>query len=453
MASGSAARLVVFTRWPEPGRVKTRLIPALGAEGAAGLHRALTRRTLEAARRCRAETGVGVEVRVTGAEPSSFEGLYGGDLAYRPQGEGGLGARMAAALAAPLRDGAPAAVLIGSDCPTLDSGVLRRAFELLAGEDADRVVLGPAADGGYYLVGLSRECPALFEGVDWGTAVVFRQSAEAAADLGRPLATLPPLADVDRPEDLPHWYASQRPRVTVVIPALDEEHAIAAAVASTRGPDGEPVEVVVADGGSLDRTAEVARSLGAVVVTGATGRAAQMNLGASRAHGEVLLFLHADSRLPADYARTVAETLAVPGVAAGAFGLRVDDPGGAFRRVEALVRWRSEALQRPYGDQAIFLPAATFRALGGFPDQRIMEDVALVRALRRRGRVALAAGEVVTSARRWREHGFWRTTLLNQACLLAYGVGVSAGTVARWRRGHAGPRRSSSAGSGPADGR
>ena len=428
-----APRLIIFTRYPEPGRVKTRLCGVLGPVGAAELQREMTRHTLTTARAIGSTRGIDIEVRYAGGDDALMRGCFGGDLAYRPQGEGDLGQRMARAIEDALGEGAPAAVVIGSDCPGVTPEILGQAFDAL-GEDREGVVLGPALDGGYYLVGMSRERPELFRGIDWGTEHVFRQTGAAAREAGYPIRTLEPLADVDRPEDLETWYSARgrtRPRLSVIIPALNEEAAVAGAVDSARAvPDAE---VIVVDGGSRDRTPEVAASRGASVITGRKGRAAQMNAGAGRASGEILVFLHADTVLPNGYDQAIARTLDRPGTVAGAFRLAIGGGSRSLRVIESLVHWRSTALGMPYGDQALFLTAKVFRRVGGFPELPIMEDLELTRRLKPLGRIRIAPEPVVTSGRRWHEGGVWKTTLLNQLCLAGYLAGVPAARVAAWR--------------------
>ena len=442
-APAVAPRLIVFTRFPEPGQVKTRLIGRLGAAGAADLHRELTAHALASASALGARCGIDVEVRFDGGSEAAIRSCFGEGVSYRPQGEGDLGDRMARSIGDALGEGAPRVVVIGSDCPGITPDLLGRAFDLLA-EDPGRVVLGPALDGGYYLVGMSRRRSELFRGIDWGTEHVFRQTEAAARQSGYPLRTLEPLADVDRPEDLHVWYAARNrasaggspPRLSVIIPALNEEDAIARAVDSAMAT--RSVEVIVADGGSGDRTAAVAASRGASVIQSPKGRAAQMNAGAGRASGEVLVFLHADTVLPPGYDRAIARTLELPGTAGGAFRLSIVGGSRSLRVIEALAHWRSIVLGMPYGDQALFLTADVFRRIGGFPPLPIMEDFELTRRLRPLGRIRIAPEPVVTSARRWRDGGIWKTTLLNQICLAAYLAGVPAGRVATWRGTHSG---------------
>lgn len=188
----SPVRLVIFTRFPEPGRAKTRLIPALGEEGAARLHRRLTERTLAAAR----SSGLQTEVRVTGADVAAFADWLGPDLSFVDQGAGDLGERLA-------RASTPAPVLfIGADLPDLNAGHLEDAAARMARE---KVVIGPAEDGGYWALGLTEPCPFLFEAMPWGTDQVLPLTLARLAERAITPALLPTLADCDRPDDLGRW--------------------------------------------------------------------------------------------------------------------------------------------------------------------------------------------------------------------------------------------------------
>jgi rSAM/selenodomain-associated transferase 1 len=192
-------RLIIFARYPEPGRAKTRLIPAMGPAGAARLQDAMTRHTLRQAAAVAdvadAEVWYAAAGDGGGTAGEAMAHRYGGRRsAYRPQGDGGMGERLARATAA----GAPA-VVIGSDCPGLTADLLRAAFDRLSRSD---VVLGPAVDGGYYLIGVRRSAPRLFAGIDWSTDRVLAQTRAAAVEARLSVALLPPLADVDVPDDL-----------------------------------------------------------------------------------------------------------------------------------------------------------------------------------------------------------------------------------------------------------
>lgn len=180
----------IFARWPEPGQAKTRLIPEFGPEGAAAIYRKLLAHTVEVAR----ASEVPFELRVTGAEPELFRKALGEDLQVVAQGEGDLSAKLG-------RVPAPA-ILIGSDCPGLTPNVLRAARDTL---ETDPMVIGPASDGGYYLLGFRDPAPFAFEGMEWSTAEVFAETLKRFVAQGIRPAVLPELSDVDTPDDLAHW--------------------------------------------------------------------------------------------------------------------------------------------------------------------------------------------------------------------------------------------------------
>jgi rSAM/selenodomain-associated transferase 2 len=221
------------------------------------------------------------------------------------------------------------------------------------------------------------------------------------------------------------------PVLSVVIPALNEAASIEACIASVATAEAS-VEIIVADGGSTDGTAERAARLGARIVLGPRGRSAQVNAGGHAAQGGTLLFLHADTLLPEGYDRDVLEALSDPAVAGGGFALGIAAPGFGFRFIEAMANLRSRTCSMPFGDQALFVRRETFLALGGFPDMPIMEDFAFVDRLRRTGRVVTLPRRVRTSPRRWHALGLVRVTLTNKVMIWGYKSGVSPERLARW---------------------
>ena len=425
--------MIVFIRYPEPGKSKTRLIPALGPRQAADLHRKMTEYTLSWARRWEERFSGSLQVQFTGSGEEPFLEWLGSDLSYRPQSEGDLGERMHEAFRRAFQERMEKAVIVGTDCPGLNEDLCRKAFEEL---DRNEVVLGPAKDGGYYLIGLRRPIKDLFREIPWGTGEVLAKTRGIAQNLGIRVFLLEPLEDVDRPEDVPVWekFSSTpslpSPFISIIIPALNEEENIEACLASCE--NSPHAEKIVVDGGSLDRTAAIARSLGARVIFSPRGRGRQMNLGAREAAGDFLLFLHADTRLPEGFADCIGEVLLRPGIVAGAFLFSLDARSPGLSLIEKIANWRSRRLQLPYGDQAIFLKKGTFEEMGGYPEMPILEDYELIRRLKKQGRVFTAPLPALTSARRWREVGLWKTTLLNQMIVLAYHLGISPHTLARW---------------------
>ncbi|MBU7584509.1 MAG: TIGR04283 family arsenosugar biosynthesis glycosyltransferase [Nostoc sp. TH1S01] len=221
-------------------------------------------------------------------------------------------------------------------------------------------------------------------------------------------------------------------KVSIIIPTLNEAGNIKGAIASTQSSTN--IEVIVVDGGSSDDTIKIAQSSGAKVISSSPSRAVQMNAGAAVASGEILLFLHADTRLPIEFDAMIRTVLEQPGIVAGAFDLQIDASALGLRFVELGVKWRSRFLQMPYGDQAIFLTQEVFQQIGGFPELPIMEDFELIQRLKSQGRIVIISTPVVTSARRWLQKGVVKTTLLNQIIIIAYLFGGSPTRIRSWYR-------------------
>ncbi len=219
-------------------------------------------------------------------------------------------------------------------------------------------------------------------------------------------------------------------RISIVVPTLNEETWLDRCLDAV----GTGTEVIVADGGSQDGTVARARARGAQVVNAPRGRGLQLNAGARAATGDILLFLHADTFLPPGALEHVGPTLAQGGVAAGCFRVhhvpeRPHPPW--FRLLLGLADVRARVARLPYGDQAVFTRRATFEAIGGYPDQPLMEDLELSRRLERLGRIVVLPHQVVVSARTFERSMFRHGLMLNTFPLL-YRLGVPAKTLARW---------------------
>ena len=222
-------------------------------------------------------------------------------------------------------------------------------------------------------------------------------------------------------------------RLTIVVPVLDEAAAVATTMAALQPLRAQGHEVIVVDGGSRDGTFEIARPLADRALVAPRGRATQMNAGARAATGDVLVFLHADTLLPAGATAAVAVAGAVAGGARwGRFDVTITGRPRILRVVAAMMNLRSRLTGIATGDQAIFVERALFEAAGGFAEIPLMEDIALSKALKRRsGRPACLRERVTTSGRRWETHGPWRTIVTMWRLRLSYALGADPARLAR----------------------
>ena len=442
MAAMIPERLIVFTRFPEPGKTKTRLIPALGERGAADLQRQMTEHVIATAAKGNNRPDLTIEVRYEGGDADSMRTWLGPQLVYHAQGSGDLGRRMVRAFEDAFQASKGAAIVIGSDIPAVSTEIIRQAFEGLQKND---LVIGPAHDGGYYLIGMKSNLPAdsytrLFDSINWGTGNVLSDTLQRVEESGLRFFLLESLDDVDRPEDLHTWHQinngalnpAKAYRISIIIPTLNEASTISKTLSHLKGVDD--LEVIVVDGGSNDATAELAESQGATVIQSRPGKAVQMNAGAAAATGDILAFLHADTLLPEGFSHQIISALNQKGVVAGAFRLSINSTAAGIRIIERVANLRSRFLRLPYGDQALFMKKSLFEKMGRFAEVPIMEDFILVRRLKRKGKIVILPTAVATSPRRWLHYGIVKTWFINQAIIIAYYLGIPPEQLKRWYR-------------------
>ncbi|KAI8504784.1 hypothetical protein Bbelb_179020 [Branchiostoma belcheri] len=470
-------RLIVFTKFPAPGRAKSRLIPALGEEGAALAQLYMTNKAMQEAGQLQKgrPDDVSIKIRYSGGTERDVRFWLGYrrdlDFWWSVQEGKDLGHKMANAFKDAFLDGTESVILVGTDIPALTRDILEEAFcTLEVTREEDTCVLGPAKDGGYYLIGLNRSTSVhvigeLFQEIAWGTGSVLQQQIQAAERLGMSCSLLPHmLQDVDIKNDLDEFELrtgiSRRellaPTWTVIIPVLNEAKNIKSAIDSVMETSSSEydTEVVVCDGGSTDGTPDIVTRLAQLypegtvkLVSSPKGRGVQMNTGTQHASGDYFLFLHADTCLPSSWQRGAHRTLSRPGVSMGAFRFGLKDPSTEGSRNDSDSWWfrlqmrflvwnanfKSTRFELPYGDQAFFMTRRQFREVGGFPEFRLLEDVKMVALMKRHGHVAIAEGEpALTSDRKWRQHGYFKVTARNILVMLAYRLGVHPDTLAGW---------------------
>lgn len=224
-------------------------------------------------------------------------------------------------------------------------------------------------------------------------------------------------------------------RLSIIIPVLNEAASLPGLLAHLAQLRACGAEVIVVDGGSGDESQQLASRAGVRLICSGRGRARQMNAGAAAASGDVLLFLHADTALPALAGQAIETAIRrsgrTPGNAWGRFDVRIDGRPFMLRVVASLMNWRSRLTGIATGDQAMFAARRAFDAAGGFPEQPLMEDIELSRRLRALSRPICLAERVTTSGRRWEARGVWKTIWLMWRLRWAYWRGVPASELAK----------------------
>jgi uncharacterized protein len=437
--------ICILAKSPEAGSVKTRLVPVLGEDGAAALAIAFLQDTWASVSTL--DWANAVVASTSALNSASLSGA----AEIWPQGEGDLGARLERILQRAL-ESAPLAIAVGADSPGLPIQFLERARDALKEVDA---VIGPCSDGGFYLLGLRRCSPGLLSGIPWSDRQTYERTVAKLRAAGLTVRFLEPWFDVDRPEDLARletlitegkvhaprtgeflWRFSEQgirgPRITVIIPVLNEFECLPATLAHLRQQHWVH-EVIVVDGGSTDGTREwLEKQSFARVVDALGGRGPQLNAGASAARGDILLFLHAECLLPSDAGERIQSALKIGRVVGGCFRVRFGENRRSLRLVAAGINFRVRMTRTGTGDQAIFVRKCAFDEAGGCPDWPLFEDVELVRRVKKLGRFQVSNSAVSVSPRRHIARGVFRTVFLIYVLRLAFWAGVSPFTLKKW---------------------
>ncbi len=423
--------LILFMKAPLMGHVKTRLAEHIGDEWATTLYRLMCEQLLCLMAPHDVDVIVAYDDEARSPLPAYLENR---SLFYQSGKD--LGERMKNAFEVVFAQGYTSAILVGSDIPEVDELLLKEAFDLLSHNDA---LLSPTLDGGYYCIGFHVHtfCQEAFENITYSQKDVYAKTLSKMAHLHVAKGTM--LRDIDTLDDLraftckafttPLAHFAQRilstlPHISVIIPVFHENEILLKTLAHLREmAQSQNYEIIVVD--TQEKTTVELLTLQDVhIVFASKGRASQMNEGARKARGEILLFLHADTVLPNAWDTLIKESLHVN--KAGAFSLGIDDARYALRFIETMVNLRTSLTQIPYGDQAQFFQTSFFRKLDGYAKIPLMEDVEIMKHIQKQGeKIALLKPKVLTSSRRWQKEGIFYTTLRNRILCFLYGIGVS----------------------------
>ena len=413
--------LIIFTREPESGKTKTRLMPYFSAEKCAELHRCMLRDISKEMKPVDAD----IIVAYTGGSdgPEFLRKIFGRNTVYIEQRGTDIGIRMQNAVSDALDLGYGKAVLIGTDIPELEAETIDTAFAML---DACDVVMGPTEDGGYYLIGMKEVRPEAFSIRIYGVDTVFNETITAMEEAGINVGCVDEYSDIDVPEDIAGFrrrmrdddfirrsytgrFLADNATVSVIIPVYNESSGIEDLLGQLL-PYRNECEIIIVDGGSTDDTVNKAGKLIAEyfnesgcrvsISESDKGRSIQMNSGALASNGDILFFLHCDSVLPKDFLKEIRRTMSASDW--GCFGVKFPSRNVFMITNRIISNHRARFRWLPYGDQGMFIDRSLFFEMGMFPEIPIMEDYEFSLKLKRYGfRPGMAARRITTSARRY----------------------------------------------------
>mgnify|MGYP001178166776 CR=1 FL=1 len=417
--------VLLFAKTPRTGLAKTRLAADLGEDRAIDLYRAMVERQLR-----EIPPSWPVEIHFTPVEAEEeMRTWLGSARHFRPQADGDLGRRLRKAFGAAFARGATSVIALGGDCPELDRATFHEASTRLGRAD---LVLGPASNGGYYLLALRRAAPELFDNIPWDSDQVLATTLARAKLFGLSRELLTPKADIDDAKAYRAYLSrvvrnSSSDSLTIIIPTLNESAHLRATL-DAAAQSLPSARLIVADGQSTDRTREIAAQHGAHVIVTRRGRARQCRAAAAIADSDWLLFLHADTRLPPEAGTLFSRFTIETDAQIATFRLRFDSPSLLLRACGWFTRFDSVFTR--FGNQGILIRREFYDALGGFPDWPLFEDVALLQRARAATRVRSLPACVTTSARRFNQRGVLAQQWRNARLLVRYLLGTPPAELA-----------------------
>ncbi len=358
-------------------------------------------------------TDADVFVFYTGGESRLLRTVFGDDARYFEQSGDDLGERMLNAIANVKTIGYDKVVLIGSDIPELRSSSIKRAFAEL---DRSDVVIGPTIDGGYHLIGMKDVCESAFRLEKYGDSTVLDSTANSIKESGFSVAIADYYNDIDYPDDIQGYidraryddrlshsatydFIMNNRKISIIIPTYNEESIILALLSQLEQYKND-AEIIIVDGSSSDKTVELIGD-GWKVINCDKGRGRQMNLGATMSSGDILFFLHVDSKLPTDALGQIIRCMRTNRY--GCFGIKFASRNFFMWTNKVISNHRAWSRGLPFGDQGIFIERSLFREVGGFPELPIMEDYEFARRMRALGyKPGRTDNLILSSDRRYR---------------------------------------------------
>ncbi len=426
--------VLLFVKAPRAGLAETRLAAELGEERAIDIYRAMVERQLR-----EVPPSWQVEIHFTPPEAETeIRTWLGASRHYYPQSDGDLGRRLRKAFGAAFARGATTVVAVAGECPELDRATFQEAAARLARAD---LVLGPCAEGTYYLLALRRPAPELFDNIPWNSDQVLATTLARAKLFGLSRELLTPKEGIRNAKAYRAYLSrvvrnSSSDSLTVVIPTFnDAEHLRATLHTAQQSLPG--ARLIVIDAQSTDRTREIAAQHGAHIVVTRRGRGRQCRAGAAIADSDWLLFLHADAQLPPEAGTLFSRFTVETDAQIATFRLRFDSPSLFLR----LCGWftRFDSVFTRCGKQGILIRREFYDALGGFPDWPMFEDVALLQRARSVARVHSLRARVTASAQGYVQRGPIAQQWLNARLLVRYLLGTPPAELAAQHATHIPP--------------
>ncbi|HJW86192.1 MAG TPA: TIGR04282 family arsenosugar biosynthesis glycosyltransferase [Candidatus Brocadiaceae bacterium] len=403
--------ILEFAKYPQPGHVKTRLAASLGFEEACRIYDAMAQKTHHELLKLQGQGEARVIVYADGADRQKISGWLRGAYDIWLQPDGDIGARLEYAFCKAFEMGFQTVMAVGTDCPGLTAEKIQEAVGQMKRFD---VVIVPATDGGYVLIGTNAFQPDLFRQITWSSNQTLEQTLQRAKAKNMSVALLGPETDVDTVEDLKMVEDTLNPQLSVIIPVLNDRHLLKETLHAFSCVHhlGE-IEVIVVDGGSTDGSGDVAAGFNAKVLKSAPGRSRQMSLGVRHARGRWFWFLHADCVPELETIRSLPGYLRTVDLRWGFFKQRISDPSPSFRLIELGNKLRGRIFNLPYGDQGIMVRRDLYFQCGGYAQVPFLEDAILSRCLSKTCRPTVINKTIKITSRHWKPLGPFFTTIRN----------------------------------------